>query len=144
MALLIFFFVSIIITTVCLFEAVKFARAAKKIRIASASQHRTKKYLLEMHEQWITYFQITAIISIALIETAIVKNGGKWGPPLLMYIHLILVFFSVVLFCVIRYNNGRRNPVIHKKHVYDFLYVFILTLTTGLWLLAYHPLLFGN
>ncbi len=144
MALIIFFFVAILVTTVCLIKAVTFAYQAKKIdESVSIANRRLKNNLQSMHINWIMGFHLIGATSVALILLIVVIHGGNWGPLPVLYTHRLLVIASVILLGSALFFNGKKSKKTHRKIVYYFLFVFMLTLTTGLWLLAKHPLLWG-
>ncbi len=71
-------------------------------------------------------------VGVVGIEIAIRKVGGLWGNPLLVVLHLALVFATVTLYFCTRFAyTGVKDRARHKYFAYSFIFVFFLTFVTG-------------
>lgn len=126
----------IVLMTVWLLILVSHAHALAAGKFfPTASRIKIKK-----HKRNVFVFDVLVLVSVIAIELLVRVSGGLWVTGTFFWTHMCFVTCFSGLLILLHVKNGLRSRY-HAVLAYSFLFMAILTVGSGTWLLLQHPLL---
>jgi hypothetical protein len=103
----------------------------------SLTIYQGRRRAISKHQRSANYFFWLMVLAILIIESIVRIRGGVTVDPLFI-IHLCCSISFFIGLTVLRfYLTGLRSPSYHKYLAYGLLPLFLISASTGTWLLLF-------